>query len=420
MRRLFGLRALGVLAAWLTLTAAPVAQAQTSGGNIYGTVTDESGARLPGATVTLTGDHGRRHPHDHVGHPGRLPLPEPRPGHLQAQRGPAAASPPSPATSSSTPARTSNLSFGLKVAGSRRRSRSRPRPRWSTPRRSAPSTTLTKEELAQVPQGRDPWAVLKTVPGVLVDRVSVAGNEAGQQSGFAAKGASPRDTMWNLDGVVITDIDLGRRSPIVLRLRRLRRDQRHHRRQRPARCRRAASGLNFVTKRGTNAFHGSVRGFFSHNDICSRSNLPDELEGDPRLQLDGSSATRPTTSTRSTTRAPSFGGPDRQGQALVLGLLRQERHPPRPPQPDQGQDPPQELERQAQLAGQRQRHGLVLLLQRGQGEARPLARRRRQRARLASSGTRATSTPRRTAACPAACTASSRSSGTTPSARTSS
>ena len=42
------------------LALAPTAFAQISGGNIYGTVTDESGAVLPGATVTLTGDLGTR------------------------------------------------------------------------------------------------------------------------------------------------------------------------------------------------------------------------------------------------------------------------------------------------------------------------------------------------------------------------
>ena len=52
-------RALGLV---LLLAAgfAPAARAQVSTGNIYGTVKDESGAVLPGASVTLTGALGTR------------------------------------------------------------------------------------------------------------------------------------------------------------------------------------------------------------------------------------------------------------------------------------------------------------------------------------------------------------------------
>src|SRR5262245_55677668 len=51
-----------ILALALALLAAtvPAAYAQISTGNIYGAVTDESGAVLPGATVTLSGPFGNR------------------------------------------------------------------------------------------------------------------------------------------------------------------------------------------------------------------------------------------------------------------------------------------------------------------------------------------------------------------------
>ena len=42
------------------LALAPVAQAQTLTGNIIGNVTDEQGARLPGVTVTLTGNGAKK------------------------------------------------------------------------------------------------------------------------------------------------------------------------------------------------------------------------------------------------------------------------------------------------------------------------------------------------------------------------
>ena len=39
-------------------------------------------------------------------------------------------------------------------------------------------------------------------------------------------------------------------------------------------------GLNFVVKRGTNQFHGGVRGYFD-NEAMESSNVPDELRAQP-------------------------------------------------------------------------------------------------------------------------------------------
>src|SRR5688572_8626066 len=49
-----------VLGLALMLALAPGAFAQIGAGNIYGTVKDESGALLPGANVTLSGELGTR------------------------------------------------------------------------------------------------------------------------------------------------------------------------------------------------------------------------------------------------------------------------------------------------------------------------------------------------------------------------
>src|SRR5712692_3381562 len=68
------------------------------------------------------------------------------------------------------------------------------------------STNFTQDELARIPTSRDPWALLRTVPGVMVDRVNIGGNETGQQSNFQAKATRPADAVWTMDGVVITDM----------------------------------------------------------------------------------------------------------------------------------------------------------------------------------------------------------------------
>ena len=54
---------------------------------------------------------------------------------------------------------------------------------------------------------------MRSVPGVLVDRVNVGGNETGQQSNFVSKGTRPQDAVWAMDGVLITDMTLTGTSP---------------------------------------------------------------------------------------------------------------------------------------------------------------------------------------------------------------
>ena len=70
----------------------------------------------------------------------------------------------------------------------------------------AVSTNISLDELQNIPSSRDPWVVLQTVPGVIVDRVNVGGAESGQQSNFQAKGAAGGDNTWNMDGIAITDM----------------------------------------------------------------------------------------------------------------------------------------------------------------------------------------------------------------------
>ena len=76
----------------------------------------------------------------------------------------------------------------------------------ATSRRNTVLTATKLARLSKIPNSRDPWALLRTVPGVILDRVNIAGNESGQQSAYRAKGASGNDGVWALDGVAITDM----------------------------------------------------------------------------------------------------------------------------------------------------------------------------------------------------------------------
>ena len=218
------------LAVALSLGLLPAAFAQLTRGNVYGKVADESGAVLPGATVTLSGAFGTRSTvSDKDGEFRFLNLDHGDYKVTVALTGFANREPPD--RGARGPERRARRSTS-RWPPSRRRSRSPRRRPSSTPRGSGTVNTIAKDELAKIPTSRDPWALLRTVPGVMVDRVNIAGSESGQQSNFVGKGADPKDTVWTLDGVVITDMAAVGASPDLLHLRRLRRGVGRDRRQR--------------------------------------------------------------------------------------------------------------------------------------------------------------------------------------------
>ena len=47
-------------------------------------------------------------------------------------------------------------------------------------KKTGTSTNVTLEELQNIPSARDPWVVMQTVPGIIVDRVNVGGSDSGQ------------------------------------------------------------------------------------------------------------------------------------------------------------------------------------------------------------------------------------------------
>jgi hypothetical protein len=143
------------------------------------------------------------------------------------------------------------------------------------PKKLATSTNVTIEQLQQIPSSRDPWVVLQTVPGVIVDRVNVGGAESGQQSNYQAKGAASGDNTWNMDGVAITDMAALGSSPAYYDFDMF---QEMNVTTGGADLSNATPGvaLNFVLKGGSNTPHGSTRIYYEDEGMQS-TNLPDDL-----------------------------------------------------------------------------------------------------------------------------------------------
>jgi carboxypeptidase family protein/TonB-dependent receptor-like protein len=274
-------RVLSVTIVLLVGVLVSTAGAQFAGGNIYGSVVDQQGGVLPGVEVSLTapsiGGQPRTTVTDSQGQfrflnldPGTYKVTTNLTGFNKMEREVIV-----------TTGQSADISFTMAVKTMEETVTVTAESPVVDVKKVGTLTTLTQDELQSTPQSKDPWALLKTVPGVIVDRVNVGGNESGQQSGFAGKGALATDTMWNLDGVVITDTTSGGASSSYFDFDAF--DQvAINTGGNDLKVQTGGLGINFVTRRGTNLFKGSAKLTFD-NDSLESSNLPDALKGDPRL-----------------------------------------------------------------------------------------------------------------------------------------
>jgi PAS domain-containing protein len=269
-----------ILALVLALLAAtvPAAYAQISTGNIYGAVTDESGAVLPGATVTLSGPYTRSTVAGSQGDfrflgldNGKYKLTVALTGFATVIREVVV-----------TTGQNVNLSFGMKVATVEESVTVTAETPLVDIKRRGTSTTMDQVELQDLPNARDPWGVLKAVPGVLLDRVNIAGNENGQQASAAGKGSTTSDKTFNIDGLVITDMSATGASPGYYDFGAFK-EINVTTGGTDLTMATGGIGINMVTKRGTNRFSGGGR-YFIANDNWSSGNVPASAEHDPRLK----------------------------------------------------------------------------------------------------------------------------------------
>jgi len=262
-----------IAALGLGLLLASSAAAQVQNGNLNGTVKDQQGGVLPGVTATLEGvDATRSTVTDGSGVFRFLEL---APGPYRVTFGLAGFQTLVRENLVVEVGKTVDLALTMKVAPvTETVTVVAPTPVLDA-KQTGTATNITAAELRNIPTSRDPFALMRSVPGVLVDRVNIGGNETGQQSNFTMKGTRPQDAVWTLDGIVVTDMTLAGASPTYFNFDNFQEIQISTSGQditQPT----GGLGMNFVVKRGTNNFHGSFRGYFG-NDALQASNVPAEL-----------------------------------------------------------------------------------------------------------------------------------------------
>jgi carboxypeptidase family protein/TonB-dependent receptor-like protein len=248
--------------------------AQVGDGNIAGTVKDQQGLALPGVLVTVQGvDATRTFTTDSSGEfrffdlaPGPYKLTVELAGFATLVRPDLVVA----------VGKNVELSMTLKVAAVAETVNVVGESPIVDPKATGTATNFTSDELKMIPTSRDPFALARSVPGVLIDRVNVGGNETGQQSNFQSKGTRPQDAAWTLDGINITDMGATGASPAYFNFDNFEEVQ-ISTAGNDIKSPTGGMGLNFVIKRGTNQFHGGARSYFD-NQSMEADNVPAELK----------------------------------------------------------------------------------------------------------------------------------------------
>ena len=126
-------------------------------------------------------------------------------------------------------------------------------------RQTQTGATYDSTELRTIPTTRDPWGILREVPGVILSTINVGDAKSTSQPPFVGKGSHDDQNVYNVDGVTVSQggisallydfdsfdsvsVTTGGSDPAI-----------------------ATPGvtLNLVTKRGTNTILGSARGLYT-------------------------------------------------------------------------------------------------------------------------------------------------------------
>src|SRR3982751_6924218 len=302
-------RLIAALAALALVVSVSSVRAQSQTGEIFGKVTDESSAVLPGVQVTITAP-GLLQPLTAVtSETGSFQFPRldvglynvkfELPGFktivkqgIQVTVGFSA--------NVSTQMGVSTVQETVTVAGES--------PVVDT-KNTATKQTFTTEMLQSIPSARDPWVILQQTAGIAMDRENIGGNMSGQQSNFVSRGANPANTKWSLDGVDITDMAATGASPSYYDFDAFQ-EMTINTGGVDVTQQTGGVGVNLVTKSGSDTFRGSSR-YFVADDKFESNNISDAA------RLQGASSGNPIQNNQD--YGFEVGGPIKKGKAWIWG-----------------------------------------------------------------------------------------------------
>src|SRR5918993_419063 len=254
------------------LLGAPLAHAQVQTGSITGTVTDASGAVLPGVNVTITGDRLIGGPQTQVTDasgtyrfdrlvPGSYNVKFELQGFRTVDRPDVRISAAFVATINGK-MEVGSVSETITVTGES--------PTVDV-RSNLQQTVMNQEILEGIPTGRDPWSLAKLIPGVQVATYDVGGTQSMQQSSMSAHGSNTADVSYNIDGATVNWPGGGGGATMIYYDQGMFEEVNYMTSAIPAEMMAGGVSINMVTKDGGNQWRGRLPYNFSNQDLQSEN-----------------------------------------------------------------------------------------------------------------------------------------------------
>lgn len=143
-------------------------------------------------------------------------------------------------------------------------------------KRAQVGVNVGEEMLMGLPTARNPWVIMSLIPGMLIDREDVGGNEAGQQSSYFGHGSSEDDNTWGIDGANITDNSALGSAPAYVNISSYEEVQVNYGNN-DIKSQTGGVQVNLVSKRGGNSYTGTFYLDVERN-AWQADNVPQDLK----------------------------------------------------------------------------------------------------------------------------------------------
>lgn len=256
--------------------APPRVSAQIQTGEILGRVTDGSGATLPGVTVTLTSPSLLRPETAVTSESGAYRFPRVPAGVYTLKFELSGFKQVTQEGVRITTGFAAEVNARLDISTVQETVTVTGQSPVVDTKQTTTGATFTEEMLQSLPSARDPWVLLEQTPGMVVNQQNVGGNKSGQQSTFTMHGTQMGNSMWNVDGVTITDMAATGSSSVYFDFDSFQ-EISFTTGGADASIQTGGVNLNFITKSGGNTPRGSGRLFLSDNNLQSDNVTPELL-----------------------------------------------------------------------------------------------------------------------------------------------